>query len=79
MKSVSGMKRRACGLLCRYQEALRRYLKQGPAASLQPAARLGRRATVLGLETLDLALIHEQALIAGVLPDYPPNTKRLEV
>jgi signal transduction histidine kinase len=37
-------------------------LKQGPQASLQPAQELGHEAVVLGLETLDLARIHEQAL-----------------
>ena len=37
-------------------------LKQGPQASLQPAQELGREAVILGLETLDLARIHEQAL-----------------
>jgi len=47
---------------------LRQYLQQGPLASLQPALRVGRHAVVLGLDTLDLALIHEQALIAQALP-----------
>ena len=42
--------------------ALRKHLKQGPRASLQPALGLGRQAVALGLETLDLARIHEQAL-----------------
>jgi signal transduction histidine kinase len=37
-------------------------LKQGSQASLKPALELGRQAAVLGLETLDLARIHEQAL-----------------
>jgi len=61
--------RRKCRTLSRpYQAALRQYLKQGPTASLKPALRLGRQALSLGLETLDLALIHEQALIAQVLP-----------
>jgi signal transduction histidine kinase len=43
--------------------ALRKQLKQGPQASLQPALELGRQAVALGLETLDLARIHEQALV----------------
>ena len=43
--------------------ALRKHLKQGPRASLQPALGLGRRAVVLGLETLELARIHESALV----------------
>jgi len=62
------MKRKSSGLLRRYQRALCQYLKQGGAASLAPAVRLGRQAVVLGLETLDLAQIHEQALIAQVSP-----------
>ena len=59
-------------LLRPYQTALRRYLQQGPAASLQAALRLGRRAVALGLDTLDLALIHERALIVRALPVRPP-------
>ncbi len=42
--------------------ALRKHLHQGPCARLQPALRLGRQAVVLGLETLELARIHEQAV-----------------
>ena len=54
---------------------MRNHLKQGPRASLQPARGLGRRAMTIGLETLDLARIHEQALIALVLPSYSPGTR----
>lgn len=46
-----------------YQTALSKHLKQGPQASLRPALGLGREAVALGLETLDLARIHEQALV----------------
>jgi signal transduction histidine kinase len=46
----------------RYVAALGKHLKQGPQAGLQPALGLGRQAVALGLETLDLARIHEQAL-----------------
>lgn len=49
--------------------ALRKHLKQEPGASLQPALRLGRRAVALGLETLELARFHEQALATLELPD----------
>jgi signal transduction histidine kinase len=62
------MKRKWRALLQPYQAALRRYLKQGPKASLQPALKLGRQAVDQGVETLDLALIHEQALIAQAFP-----------
>ena len=55
---------------------MRKHLKQGPRASLQPAAQgLGRQAMAIGLETLDLARIHEQALITLVLPSYSPGTR----
>lgn len=46
-----------------YGRALNRYLLQGPGASLLPALRLGRRAASLGLETLDLAVVHEQVMM----------------
>src|ERR1035437_5121359 len=68
MSSSSGIKRKSSVLARRYHTALRRYIKQGAAASLKPAVRLGHQAVVLGLETLDLALIHEQAMIAQALP-----------
>jgi signal transduction histidine kinase len=45
-----------------YATALQKHLKQGPRGSLQPARGLGRRAVVLGLETLDMARIHEATL-----------------
>jgi signal transduction histidine kinase len=61
------------GLLEQYVTGLRKYLQQGPRASLRPAQRLGRRAMARGLETLDVAQFHEQALIALVLPGYSPG------
>jgi signal transduction histidine kinase len=69
------MRRKLNGLSRRYQAALRQHLKQGPRASLRPAQRLGRQAMTSGLETLDLAKIHEQALIGLVLPSYSPGTR----
>ena len=56
------MKQKLIGLSQRYVTALRKHLEQGPRASLLPALGLGRRAVVLGLETLDLARIHERAV-----------------
>ena len=56
------MKRKLNALSQRYVMALRKHLKQGPTASLQPARRLGRQAVSLGLETLDVARVHERAL-----------------
>jgi signal transduction histidine kinase len=57
------MKQKLTGLSQRYVTALREHLKAGPRASLQPALGLGRRAVVLGLETLELARIHERAVV----------------
>ena len=56
------MKKKLTGLSQQYAVALKNHLKQGPQASLQPALGLGREAVALGLETLDLARIHEQAI-----------------
>jgi signal transduction histidine kinase len=64
MKAASIMKHKGGVLLRPYQAALGRYLKQGAVGSLKPAMKLGRQAVALGLETLDLALIHEQAVMA---------------
>ena len=46
----------------RYQASLRRHLAPGGKTRVPRAADLGHRAVALGLETLDLALIHERAL-----------------
>ena len=75
MNSSSGIKRKSSVLARRYQAALRRYLQQGPTANLKPAARLGQQAVVLGVGTLDVALIHEQVLIGQALP-IPSSTAR---
>jgi signal transduction histidine kinase len=56
------MKRKLIALSQRYVTALRKHLKQGPQAGLQPARGLGRQAAAIGLETLDVATIHEGAL-----------------
>jgi signal transduction histidine kinase len=56
------MKQELIGLSQRYVTALRTHLKQGPRDSVQPALTLGRQAVALGLETLELARIHERAL-----------------
>jgi signal transduction histidine kinase len=56
------MKQKLIRFSQRYVMALRKHLEQGPRASLSPARGVGRRAVVLGLETLDLARIHERAV-----------------
>lgn len=69
------MKRKLTGLSRQYQAALRKHLKQSPRAGLQQARGLGRQAMTIGLQTLELARIHEQALIALVLPSDSPATR----
>jgi len=62
------------GLSRRYQTALRKHLEQGARASPPSADRFGRQALAIGLETLDLAQIHEQALAALVSSDASHRT-----
>ncbi len=50
-------------LSLRYQGALRAYLASDPQGDLEIARHLGRQAVVLELDTLDLARIHEIALL----------------
>jgi signal transduction histidine kinase len=56
------MKQKLTALSQRYVRALRKHLKEGAQASLSQATDLGHRAVVLGLETLNLARLHEQAV-----------------
>lgn len=63
------MKRKSIALSRRYQAALRRHLQRKSGATQRVTHELGRAAMSLGLETLDLARIHEQALVEAV-SDY---------
>jgi signal transduction histidine kinase len=56
------MERKLAALSARYLAALRKHLRQSSQASLALARALGLRAVAIGLETLDVARIHEQAL-----------------
>lgn len=58
------MKRKLSAMSQQYVTALKKHLKQGPRGSLPAARGLGRRAVAIGLETLDVARIHEGALAA---------------
>jgi signal transduction histidine kinase len=60
-----------------YLRALRKYLQKGPASALAAARRLGLRALSLGMETLDLARMHEEALTALIPTDAGKNTDTL--
>jgi signal transduction histidine kinase len=69
------MKRRIFDLSTRYQEALRKHLQQDQQASLESARGLGGRALAAGLQTLDLAKLHEQTLVTKVLPTCPAGKR----
>jgi signal transduction histidine kinase len=56
------MKRKLKALSGRYLAALQKHVQQSAPASLDAARGLGRQAAAVGLETLDLARIHEGAL-----------------
>ncbi len=62
----------------RYQARLLKHLKQKPESSLRPAFELGTQAVALGLETLDVALIHGQVLV-GLLPSFKTFLQRREI
>jgi signal transduction histidine kinase len=69
------MKAKRLNLTRRYQTALRSHLKLGRQASLLPARGLGGKALAAGLETLDLAKLHEQILVAEILPGCPARKR----
>jgi signal transduction histidine kinase len=56
------MKRKLLAISKRYAAALQKHLRPGPVRGLDPALRMGRQAAALGLDTLELARMHEQAL-----------------
>src|SRR5579871_6215010 len=58
------MKRKLIRLSRGYARALRKHLKQGSRVNLRPARGLGHQAVALGLDTLDLASIHQEAFAA---------------
>jgi signal transduction histidine kinase len=69
------MKRKIFKLSRHYQGALGSFLKEGPQASPESARGLGARALAVGLQTLDLAKLHERVLVTQVLPDCLPRKR----
>jgi signal transduction histidine kinase len=65
------MKSKPIILSRRYQTALREHLKRGRHAGLESAQGLGSQALSAGMQTLELARLHEQTLVADILPGYP--------
>jgi signal transduction histidine kinase len=64
------MKRKLFKLSRRYQAVLREHLKQGRHAGLESARGLGSQALSAGMQTLDLARLHEETLVTDILPGY---------
>jgi signal transduction histidine kinase len=62
------MNRKHLKLLRAYRVALKAHLKLGRKADLEQARGLGDQALAAGLQTLDLAKLHEQILVTEVLP-----------
>lgn len=60
------------GLSDQYLSVLRTYFDQGPQASLRPAQAFGALAVAMGLDTLAVAKIHEQALAVLIAPEPSP-------
>ena len=56
------MKQKLIRMSQRYVTALRTHLRPGARADLRPALEFGRQAVALGVETLELARMHENAL-----------------
>lgn len=68
------MKSELTGLLRRYPAALHDHLGKKTGSSLGKARELGHAAVALGLETLDVARIHEQALL-DLVSTYSPGAR----
>lgn len=72
------MKSNPTGFSRQYHAALRKHLKrQNNKTSLSKAASLGRRAMTIGIETLDLARIHEKASADLVLPNDSRTSRNM--
>ena len=69
------MKRKLFNSSRRYQDALRIQMKQGKQAGLASARSVGDLAHAAGMQTLDLAKLHEQTLVTELLPGVPASKR----
>ena len=69
------MKRKAFNSSRHYQDALRTHLRPGRQGSLESARGVGDQALAAGMQTLDLAKLHEQTLVAELLPGCPAGKR----
>ena len=58
-----------------YQASLQAHWDKGPQLGLKSAHDLGDQAVVMGIETLQLALLHDQALSALTLPSWDADKR----
>jgi signal transduction histidine kinase len=58
-----------------YQALLQAYLKQQSEAHLQRARGMGQQALAAGMQTLDIAKLHEQILVTKILPGIPAGKR----
>ena len=65
------MRRQAFNSSRQYQNALQHHLRPGRLSSVASARSVGDQAVAAGLQTLDLAKLHEQTLLADLLPGCP--------
>ena len=66
-------------LSAQYLAALKEHSEQEANAVLSVAYELGISAVALGLETLDLARIHEQSLAALILPGFAKAEREIKI
>lgn len=69
------MNQKTTGLSEHYRAALKRHLGSRSKSNLGPALAIGKKAVLLGTETLELARIHEHAV--GLLFKSPPTATQL--
>jgi signal transduction histidine kinase len=74
--SLSIMKQASILLATRYVAALTKHLQGNIEATTEPALRWGQHTLASGLKTLDLARIHDQAMLAMSLSSSSPKNRR---
>jgi signal transduction histidine kinase len=68
------MKAKKQALARSYRAALQRHVHAAKPANLETARKLGQQAVQAGLETLDLARLHEEAMTSLILPGQTPHS-----
>jgi len=79
MRSALPTNAEKAGWARRYQRALRAHIGRFPGPGLQSADGLGRQAVALGLETLDVARVHQRAMMASAAPGGSSGTRRRRI